>query len=267
MDQGRSYEEERERTLKGHNGEGLGPGESRPGVEPRAPVGEPGKSAREVVNERREVAEAAVGGSSVGALTGAGAAVLAIIGLAGGFPFYMMTIATIALGAGLFAEGSSLGAALGTLDRQGVINEGGATTGFALQGLAGAAAVVLGILSLIGVLPAVLVPISIIIMGGALAFGGPARAEMNLNALEWSGASSGMKRAATQAVHTSAGLLTLVGLGSITLGILSLIHVPYAATLVLVGLLALGGTLLLGDSVLLGKVGTSVFRFRRSRKA
>jgi len=261
MDQGNIYESEREKA-RTPNGEGWR-AEDAPG---RPITADRDKSPGGVVKEKRELAEATVGATSIGALTGAAAAILAIVGLAGGLPFYMMTVATIVLGAGLFADGTALGTAVGTLDAEGV-DEGGATGGFALQGLAGAAAVVFGILSLIGVLPGVLVPIAILTMGGALAFGGPARAEMNLSALEWSGANRSMRRAATQAVRTSAGLLTLVGLGSITLGILALVHMPYAPTMVLVALLAIGGTLLLGDSVLLGKMGSSVLRFRRTRHA
>lgn len=211
--------------------------------------------------ERKQLTEVAAGGSSVGAIAGAAAGVLAIIGLAGAFPFLMTTIATIVIGAGLFAEGTSLSAALARIDRQNVFEESGAASGFALQGLAGAGGIVLGILAIIGLVPAVLVPIAIIVVGGAMAFGGPARAELNLSVLEFGGASATARRAAVQAVHTSGGLLTLVGLGAITLGILALVHVPPMGTLVLVALLGLGCALLLGDSALLSRVG--VARSRR----
>lgn len=240
----KEYEKERQR-MGGVNGEAV--------------------TANMTPSERREVAEAAVGGSSVGALTGAGAAVLAIIGLAGALPFYMTTIATIAIGAGLFAEGTSLGVGLGRIDRNGIREEDAAAGGFALQGLAGAAGIVLGILALIGLLPTVLIAIAILTMGGALVFGGPARAELNLTALQVSGGSITQKRVATQAVNTSAGLLTLVGLGAVTLAILALVGAPYTATLVLVSLLGLGGALLLSDSLLLGRAGGTMSYLRHRR--
>jgi hypothetical protein len=205
--------------------------------------------------ERKQLSEVAAGGSSVGAIAGATSAVLAIIGLAGAYPFLMTTVAAIVLGAGLFIEGTSLGAALAKLDRHNMFDETGAAGGFAFQGLAGAAGIVLGILSLIGVLPAVLIPVAIITIGGSMAFGGPSRAEVNLSVLEYGGASPNARRAATQAVHASGSLLTLVGVGAITLGILALVHVPPVGTLVLVALLVLGCALLLGDSALLGRVG------------
>jgi hypothetical protein len=188
--------------------------------------------------------------------------VLAIVGLAGGLPFYMRTIATIALGAGLFIEGTSLGAALGGVVRQGFIEESAPASGFALQGMAGAAGIVLGILSLIGVLPGVLIPVALITMGGAMAFAGPSRAELNVSALEVGGASDSAKRIAGQAVSSSGSVLTLAGLGALTLGILTLVTFgPYAPTLLLVALLVLGAALLLSDSMLLGRVGTSFLRF------
>lgn len=205
--------------------------------------------------ERKQLTEVAAGGSSLGAIAGAAGAVLAIIGLAGAFPFLMTSISAIVVGAGLFTEGTSLSAALAKVDRQNVFEESGAASGFALQGLAGAAGIVLGILSLIGLVPGVLIPIAVITVGGAMAFGGPARAELNLSVLELGGASATARRAAVQAVHTSGGLLTLIGLGVITLGILALVHVPPMGTLVLVALLALGCALFLGDSALLGRVG------------
>lgn len=205
--------------------------------------------------ERKQLTEVAMGGSSMGAIAGAGAAVLAIVGLAGAFPFLMTTISTIVLGAGLFAEGTSLGAAIAKVDRTNVFEESGAASGFAFQGVAGAAGIVLGILSLIGLFPAVLLPVAIITVGGSMAFGGPARAELNLSVLEFGGASARARRAATQAVHASGSLLTLVGLGALTLGILALVRIPPMGTLVLAALVALGCALLLGDSALLGRVG------------
>jgi hypothetical protein len=207
--------------------------------------------------ERKRLLEVASGGSSIGAIAGAGAGVLAILGLAGVLPVYMTAIATIALGAGLFAEGGALGAATSKLEEQTTsTSEDSIPTGaFAMQGIAGAGAIVLGILSLIGVLPGVLVPVAILVMGGALAFGGPARAELNLSALEVGRASHHARRIATEAVHSSGGLLMLVGLGAITLGILALVPVGNARTLELVALLGLGAATLLGDSVLLGRLG------------
>lgn len=205
--------------------------------------------------EEKVVTDAAIGGSSLGVIGGAGAAVLAIIGLAGAFPFLMTAIATIAIGAGLFVEGSSLGAALSRFDHDPTSRENEAAGGFALQGVAGAGGIVLGILSLIGIFPMVLIPIAIITIGGAMAFGGPARAELNLTVLEMRGASRTARRAATQAVNASSGLLTLVGLGGVTLGILALVGVTPVGTLVLVALLGLGGALFLGDSSLLGRAG------------
>lgn len=207
--------------------------------------------------ERKQLSEVAAGGSSVGAIAGATSAVLAIIGLAGAYPFLMTTVAAIVLGAGLFTEGTSLGAALARIDRQSVFDDNAVASGFAFQGLAGAAGIVLGILALIGVLPAVLIPVAVITIGSSMAFGGPSRAELNLSVLELGGASTTARRAATQAVHASGSLLTLVGIGAITLGILALVRVPPIGTLVLVALLALGCALLLGDSALLGRVGVT----------
>ncbi len=203
----------------------------------------------------RQIKEVAAGGSSAGAVAGVGAGVLAILGLAGTLPLYMMTIAIIAIGVGLVAEGISLRSALVKIDRQ-IIDDHSLVAGsFGFESMAGTVGIVLGILSLLGLLPGILIPIAIIGVGGAMAFVGPIRAELDLNALETGKVNQTVRRLAAQALNTSGGLWTLTGLAAVTLGILALLHFPGAPVLVLVALLGLGSALFLGDVLLLCRVG------------
>lgn len=190
----------------------------------------------------------------VEAIAGVGAATLAILGLAGVLPFYTTTLATIAVGAGLFAEGSSLGAAAARIDRETSGYRVGSGGAFGVQAMAGAVGIVLGILALVGVLPSVLVPVAILAMGGGMVLAGPGRAELNLGALELGGASPRARRRAAAAVQTSGRLLGLVGLGAVTLAILELAGVGTGFSLELVALLGLGVALVLGSSALLGRL-------------
>lgn len=205
--------------------------------------------------EEKVLIGAGSGGAALGGIGGAGAAVLAILGLAGTLPFHMMTISTIVLGAGLFTEGALLGVTAAKVDADTRVDETAPTAGFSLQAIAGAGAIVLGILSLLGLMPQTLVPVALLAMGGAFAFGGPTSAELNLGALEVRGAPARTRRSAAQAAQASGGLMLLVGLGAITLGILSILGVPSAGTLNLVALLTLGVALFLEDSVVLGRFG------------
>jgi hypothetical protein len=112
--------------------------------------------------EHEKSVKVVAGGSITEALCGAAVVVLAIIGLAGTFPGYLASIATIAFGVALLAQGSALAARHTRLLHEALPHEwetraelGG---GMGAEFLAGGAGVVLGILGLLGIGTAVLVP-------------------------------------------------------------------------------------------------------------
>lgn len=212
--------------------------------------------------ERREVREIVAGGTGAEAIAGGAAVVLAILGLVGAIPFYMLTIATIAAGAALFIEGAAMAGAHAKVAREGLNGDtrnqavGG---GMSAQALGGAAGMVLGILALFGVAPFVLVPAAAIVMGGAMLVGGPAHTEIPTSVIETGGTTSARVRHATsESVKGAGAAMALAGLGAVTLGILVLADIGAPMTLSLVAILAIGAAALLAGSALMSRVGALV---------
>lgn len=206
--------------------------------------------------DQTKLSTAVGGGTTAEAVAGLAAGTLAILGLAGVLPFYMTTIGIIAAGAALFIEGATVAGAYAKLSYDATIPEaqqlevGG---GFGAQGIGGAAAVVLGILSLVGILPQILVPISAMVLGAALLLGGAARPELNFAQLGVRGGSPHARYLAHQAIIGTSGVLALVGIGALVLGILALVQGP-TFELSLIAILAVGAAELFGGSAMLGRL-------------
>lgn len=162
----------------------------------------------------------AAGGVGIAALLGLVTVVMAILGLLNVAPFYMAGISAVALGVSmLLAGGFSM--EWFTAPREHFFYEGEGAMG--TEVMAGVGGIVMGILALMGVVPDVLLPVSI------LSFG------ISLFLSSWITAS-----------HFS-GIKCLTGLAGIVLGILALTGVV-PITLTLVGFLTLGfGTLFSGS--------------------
>jgi hypothetical protein len=179
------------------------------------------------------------------ALAAAGAIVLAILGLAGAMPRYMMTIGTIVLGAAILLQAGTAGARHHRLFQEAATEEGRVARaevrgGMSAESIAGVTGIVLGILALLGVSTAVtLCAVALIAFGGGLLLGSGATARFR--AVGWS--RSEIPEVTKQVLHEvfsfSTGAEVLVGVGAIVLGILALLGV-FPATLVLIGLLAVG---------------------------
>jgi hypothetical protein len=199
-------------------------------------------------------AEVVAGGSLVEAVAGAGAVVLAIIGLAGILPTWMLTIATISAGAGLLLEGAAIAARNNKLIER--LSEPGAAefeAGMTAEFLGGAGAVALGILGLVGVLPYVLTSIAAIVLGGSLLVGAGATERINSVVSRYERQRGAHEHALREAVRTAAGAQVFVGMGVVVLGILGLVNfVPL--TLSLVAMLSVGGALLLSGSTLCSRM-------------
>lgn len=204
----------------------------------------------EVAHEEKISAATLAGGSSLELIGGGGAAVLAIIGLAGRLPFYMTTIATIAIGGALLAHGAAVTARWtdtmrrAAQDRAEQVEIGG---GAGSEFLGGAAAIVLGIIALAGVMPLVLLPVAAIIVGGTILLGAPAQPEIARLAPD---RDRRMSRMTYDVVEGASGAMVLAGLGAIVLGILALVGIGPVYALVQVAMLAVGIALLVGGSAL-----------------
>jgi hypothetical protein len=178
-------------------------------------------------------------------LTGLAAVALAIIGLAHVAPWLLASISTLALGAAFLFEAGSIGARFSALERETGEEEvrtewtsfGTLSVGF----LAGCTGIALGILALLNIYPAVLVPIAIIIYGGTLIMDSGVR--VRLSVFENLKAPVVVREMSREAASASSGIQVLVGLASVVLGILAVIGISGEA-LSLIALLTIGAVVL-----------------------
>ncbi|KYF47762.1 hypothetical protein BE08_32050 [Sorangium cellulosum] len=228
-------------------------------------------------SERDRSPRVLLGGSLAEVVCGAATVVLAILALTGTLQGYLIPIATIVLGVALLAHGSAvaarvLGVALlahgsAVAARLRDISAGtgaagwdsraelGGGTGAELIG--GAAGVVLGILALVGIAPTVLLPVAVIVFGGALLLGGGVTAD--LGTIEAPGAHERLGEMSRHASVAASGLQTLVGAGAVVLGILALVGID-PVVLTLVGLLALGSAVVLSGTTVSGRMASILRR-------
>ncbi len=131
----------------------------------------------------------------------------------------------------------------------------GASAGGDLSGevmvdcLCGVTGIVLGVLALVGVNIAHLLPAALIVFGGALVLGGAI--SMRPRTVPMVAAGSEPRMISVAGSAATGGMEVLIGIAAIVLGILSLI-LTGAWALVLVGLLAVGAALLLVSATFSG---------------
>ncbi len=198
-------------------------------------------------------ARAAAGGSSGQAIAASGAVALTIIGLAGGAPAILLSIAIIAMGAAFLFEGGGVAARFAEMyeerpgaDRASETEAGGGAT---VEFLGGSAGVVLGILSLLNVYPEILAPIAVIAFGGTMVMGSGITARLNLLAASRFSRQGSDQAMLREAANATAGVDVMAGLGAITLGIISLVGVA-PLILSLVGVLTVGFVAMLSGGVM-----------------
>jgi hypothetical protein len=197
-------------------------------------------------------AEFIAGGSTAEAIGGAGAVVLAILGLVGILPLFLAAIASIAIGGALLVEGAAIAARYTHLLRESHPGHGGMAElggGMTIEFIAGCGGVVLGILALLKLAPITLLAIAVLGFAGGLLFGSGATSRVDTLGLYTGRA----QHVAYQAVNAAAGTQALVGLGIAVLGILALVGMM-PLTLILVGLLAAGGAVLLTGGALAARM-------------
>lgn len=215
---------------------------------------------RRTALQGKAVLEAIAGGAFAETAGGIGAVVLTILGLAGIAPVLLTAIATIAIGAVMLIKGFAVSAEY-TKVAHAVVSDKVETAelsgGLSGEIMAGMAAVVLGILSLLTVSPLVLLPSAAIVLGVGLGLGSGADARINsLRAGEQE--SRWFQRMLNEMVSASIGAEILVGLGATVLGILALVGLA-PVVLTLVAMLSLGTTVLLSGTSLGGKMLNMVY--------
>lgn len=178
------------------------------------------------------------GAAGMEAIGGVAAGILAILGLVGVAPLFMTSIAAIVIGVALLVEGVSAGTEISRLSgEEGRTAQAEVGGGLTIAILGGLAATVLGLLSLLGVAPSVLLPVSAIVVGGSVAM--CANVPARLNAVR-----PGNGNGSLYAVGIGASADVMVGMASVILGILAIVGVA-PGLLTLIALLASAVALLL----------------------
>jgi hypothetical protein len=194
-------------------------GESTSGVKSSSSLREPEHS-YETSHETSHKIMA--GGIGLAALLGLASIILSILGLINVAPLYMAGLSGIALGVAMLLAGG-FSTQWFTSAREHFFYEGEGAMGTDV--LVGVAAVVMGILGLLNVVPWVMFPVSVLAIG------------VSMFMSSWTGGT-----------HFS-GIKCLTGLSGIVLGILALTsYIPY--TLSLVGFLVLGFGILFSGSIM-----------------
>lgn len=196
-------------------------------------------------------------GSTTEALGGAAAAVLALIGLAGTAPLDMSAVASIALGAAFLLSSGLLAA-----EYRKVMDHTASTPwsaaeyggGLGAQAVAGIAAIMLGILALLGIEPDVLLSTTSIVLGTGMLIGSGVVARMAAVRPEREETADPYSRRLTRQVTTGAsGGQSMIGFGAALLGLLGLLNFT-PLLLSLTALLGLGLVSLISGSAMAGRV-------------
>ncbi|HEX2959813.1 MAG TPA: hypothetical protein VHO70_23460, partial [Chitinispirillaceae bacterium] len=198
------------------------------------------------------VSQPIMAGSIGEGIVGGGAVVLAILGLISVYPLLLLSVAVIVVGAAFLIQGTTVVSRFSKLlsdawGGQGNLEISGGMNAEFFGGITG---VVLGILALIGVAPLTLISISAIVYGATLIASGSTSSRLlallspdNLK----------MNRIMQESANNTTSVDIMVGLGAISLGILSLVgFIPL--TLNLVAVLAVGAVILMSGSAIGSKM-------------
>lgn len=205
------------------------------------------------IEKAHESEKVLLGGSFAETVAGAGAIVLSILGLVGILPESLLAVSIVAMGTGFILQSASIGSRFNWVLRQAArtsFEVGEAGVGMTTEFIGGAAGIGLGVLSLLGLVPNILLPIGVIIFGLTLLSSVRVQARLNDLEMECRSGHEIAGRVSREAVSTSSGIQILFGLGAATLGILSLVGVFAPITLTLVATLAVGGASLFSGASL-----------------
>jgi hypothetical protein len=200
-------------------------------------------------------AKIVAGGSFSETVTAMGAIAIAIIALVGVLPTLLAAIAAIVTGAALLMEGSAISARMAReIAREGFTADsaelaGGLTSEF----IAGAAGVVLGILSLLSLAPMTLLAVAAVTLGGGLVMGSMVSSEVRHVQVAASEPHYA-RHAIERAVSAANGVRAMFGLGAVTLGILALIYPMASLILSLIAYLVVGVSVMLSGSAVGAKM-------------
>jgi hypothetical protein len=206
----------------------------------------------EHLQEERRTIETLLGGTIGGGIIAVAGVVLAIIGLAGTYPRWLLAAATIAVGISFLIEGAAIASRLSELvheSTKGRVERSELGSGVTGETLAGIAGIVLGVLGALNVYPTALLPVAAIIYGAGLILGAGANVRINELVVAHREDDAAARYAIRQAVLATTGLQVFVGLVAVTLGIIALAS-SYPITLALVAMLAVSVAFVLANTAI-----------------
>jgi hypothetical protein len=206
----------------------------------------------EHLQEERRTIETLLGGTIGGGIIAVAGVVLAIIGLAGEYPRWLLAATTIAVGISFLIEGAAIASRLSELvheSTKGRVEMGELGSGVTGETLAGITGIVLGVLGALNVYPAILLPVAAIVYGAGLILGAGANVRINELIVVHRQDDAAARYAIRQAVLATTGLQIFIGLAAVTLGIIALAS-AYPITLSLVAMLAVSGAFVLADTAI-----------------
>ena len=209
--------------------------------------------------ERQVSMEVVTSGSMIEAVGGFAAIVLAILSFATVAPAYLMPVATIALGMALLFEGGAVAVRYWRLPAEIATGRWASTelaVGMFAEFVAGLVGITLGILALLGIAATTLLSTAVLVFGVALLLGSGLTSR--LNRLEFKvGEESPEKESPYRYVRfinrTATGIQVLIGLGATVLGILSLVGIA-SLTLTMISVLILGCSALLSGTAISSRI-------------
>ncbi|HTG02390.1 MAG TPA: hypothetical protein VK654_17545 [Nitrospirota bacterium] len=191
-------------------------------------------------------------GSLAEGIAGGAGVALAILGLANIMPHYMIPVSTIALSIAFVFEGGAVAGRftkLLTESTRGRYDVSGLGSGMTAEVIGGIAGIILGILTLLNISPAVLMPAAAVTFGGMLIFSSGISARIDELIIGRMTEDDVFKDVAREAISAAAGVQMLFGITAVTLGILSLVGIA-PMLLNLVALLGVGLANLLSGSAI-----------------
>ncbi len=209
---------------------------------------------------KTEVA-AATGGVALEAVGGLATMALGILALVGVLPVLLTEIGGIVFGASMLVAGIAIAGAWSRLThaaaqtRNETVQAGG---GAGVEMVVGVAGIALGVLSLLGVTPHILMPALIIAGGIGLLLSAGTPQQLNDLRMINAGTSYETRRIVHESVRSSAVAQALGGLAAVVLGILGLVlatGLPFG-TLTEIGIIVLGLSVAISGGALTGKLGS-----------
>lgn len=208
----------------------------------------------EVIHNGRTGLGVMAAGPTIQTLTGVAAVVLAALGLAQFLPNFLLNIAIIVVGVGLFVRGGAVAAEYSALIREssskstaGAPPSGGASA----ELLAGAVGIVLGILALLSITPpAMTTPVALIVLALGLMMNSVTNARISKLRLAMAGTEGPareafIREAFINALWADSSTQVLASIGALVLGAVALLGFSPWVVLSLVGIVEIlaGGAL------------------------